>query len=61
MRVSSGATASFVYDGDGRRVKGTVESLTTLYVSPGYEVAGGVVHKATPWAESGWRCARAGC
>ncbi len=59
--VVGAATVSFVYDGDGRRVKGTVGGVATLYVSPEYEVAGGVVHEATPWAGSGWRCATEGC
>jgi RHS repeat-associated protein len=35
--VSGGATASFVYDGDGNRVKGTVNGVTTVYVGSHYE------------------------
>jgi YD repeat-containing protein len=31
--VSGGATASFAYDGDGNRVKGTVNGVTTVYPS----------------------------
>ena len=43
--VSGAATASFVYDGDGRRVKGTVNGVTSYYVGDQYEVSGGVVKK----------------
>ena len=32
--------ATFVYDGDGRRVKGTVNNVTTVYVGSYYEVQG---------------------
>ncbi|GIK75694.1 MAG: hypothetical protein BroJett021_46820 [Chloroflexota bacterium] len=39
------ASAAFVYDGDGRRVKGTVNGVTTYYVGDSYEVSGGVVKK----------------
>jgi hypothetical protein len=35
--VSGGTTASFVYDGDGARVKGTVGGVTTAYVGNYYE------------------------
>jgi RHS repeat-associated protein len=35
--VSGGANASFVYDGDGDRVKGTVNGVTTVYVGNYYE------------------------
>ena len=30
--VSGAATATFVYDGDGNRVKGTVNGVTTTYI-----------------------------
>jgi RHS repeat-associated protein len=43
--VSGAASAAFVYDGDGRRVKGTVNGVTTYYVGDYYEVSGGVVKK----------------
>ena len=43
--MSGAATASFVYDGDGRRVKGTVNGVTSYYVGDQYEVSGGVVKK----------------
>jgi RHS repeat-associated protein len=38
--VSGGATASFAYDGDGNRVKGTVNGVTTVYVGNYYELSG---------------------
>jgi len=37
--VSGGATASFAYDGDGNRVKGTVNGVTTVYVGNYYELS----------------------
>ncbi len=44
--VAGGAvSAAFVYDGDGRRVKGTVNGVTTYYVGDHYEVSAGVVKK----------------
>ncbi|MEZ4864107.1 MAG: RHS repeat-associated core domain-containing protein [Caldilineaceae bacterium] len=39
VSVSGGATASFVYDGDNQRVKGTAGGVTTVYVGNYYEVA----------------------
>jgi RHS repeat-associated protein len=41
--VSSGA--SFVYDGDGARLKKTYGSVTTLYLSPDYEISQGETTK----------------
>ena len=38
-------TSSFVYDGDGVRVKGTVNGVTTIYVGEHYEVSGTTVKK----------------
>jgi hypothetical protein len=35
--VSGATTASFVYDGDGKRVKGTAGGLTTTYIGNYYE------------------------
>ena len=35
--VSGAAAASFVYDGDGRLVEGTVQGVTWLYVNRYYE------------------------
>jgi hypothetical protein len=43
--VGGGAAASFVYDGDGRRVKATVNGVTSYYVGDYYEVSAGVVKK----------------
>jgi RHS repeat-associated protein len=43
--VSGSATASYVYDGDGNRVKATVNGVTSVYVGNYYEVTGGVVKK----------------
>jgi hypothetical protein len=43
VEVSGGASASFVYD--GRRVKATVNGVTSYYVGDSYEVSGGVVKK----------------
>jgi len=45
VSVSGAATASFVYDGDRRRVKATVNGVTSYYVGDHYEVSGGVVKK----------------
>jgi YD repeat-containing protein len=45
VSVSGAAMASFVYDGDGRRVKATVNGVTSDYVGDHYEVSGGVVKK----------------
>ena len=44
-QVSNGVTASYVYDGDGNRVKAVVNSTTSIYVGAYYEVTGGVVKK----------------
>ena len=43
--VSGGASASFVYDGDGNRVKATFGSTTMLYVGNYYEQTGSTVKK----------------
>lgn len=43
--VSGGATASFAYDGDGNRVKGTVNGVTTAYVGNYYELSGSTTRK----------------
>jgi len=40
-----GITATFVYDGDGVRVKGTVGGVTTIYIGEHYEVSGTTVKK----------------
>lgn len=43
--VSGGATASYVYDGDGNRVKATVSGVTTVYVGNYYEQEGSTVRQ----------------
>ncbi len=43
--VSGNATASFLYDGDGQRVKGVVNGVTSYYVGNHYELAGGTIRK----------------
>ncbi len=43
--VSGGASASFVYDGDGRRVKTTFGTTTTVYIGDYYEQTGSTVKK----------------
>jgi len=43
--VSGGASATFVYDGDGQRVKATVNGTTTVYVGNYYEQAGSTIRK----------------
>ena len=35
--MSGGASASFIYDGDGQRVKRTLDGVTTIYVGQHYE------------------------
>jgi len=37
--------ATFTYDGDGNRVKSTIDGVTTYFVGNHYEVANGVVTK----------------
>jgi YD repeat-containing protein len=43
--VSGAASAVFVYDGDGKRVKATLNSVTTTYVGNYYETSGSSVRK----------------
>jgi YD repeat-containing protein len=43
--VSGAASATFVYDGDGNRVKATFGSMTTAYVGNHYEREGSTVRK----------------
>jgi YD repeat-containing protein len=38
--VSGAATASFVYDGDGNRIKGTIGGVTTTYIGNYFEWTG---------------------
>ena len=43
--VSGGASASFVYDGDGQRVKATFGGTTTVYIGDYYEQTGSTIRK----------------
>jgi RHS repeat-associated protein len=43
--VSNRATATFVYDGDGQRVKATFGSSTTVYIGNYYEQTGSTIRK----------------
>ena len=43
--VSGSVTASYVYDGDGKRVKETIAGVTRVFVGNHYEVDNGVVKK----------------
>ena len=43
--VSGSVTASYVYDGDGNRVKETIAGVTRVFVGNHYEVDNGVVKK----------------
>jgi RHS repeat-associated protein len=45
VSVTGAATASFVYDGDGKQIKATVNGTTTVYVGNHYEVKNSVVTK----------------
>jgi hypothetical protein len=45
VSVSGAATASFVYDGDGNRVKSTINGTTTTFIGQHYEVTGSTVTK----------------
>ena len=40
--VSGAATATFVYDGDGNRVKGVVGGVTTTYIGNYFEWSGSI-------------------
>ena len=45
VSVTGAATASFIYDGDGRQVKSVVNGVTTYYVGNHYEKKGTMVTK----------------
>ncbi len=45
VSVSGAAAATFVYDGDGNRVKATFGAMTTVYVGAIYEMSGSTVRK----------------
>ncbi len=36
--MTGNATASFVYDGDGKQIKATLNGITAVYVGNHYEV-----------------------
>ena len=40
--ITSPTSAAFLYDGDGNRVQGTVNGVTTVYVNSSFETSGGV-------------------
>jgi RHS repeat-associated protein len=42
---NNASIATFVYDGDGKQVKATINAVTTIYVGAHYEVTGGVATK----------------
>lgn len=43
--VTGGVTESYLYDGDGKRVKGTGSGTTTTYIGDYYELQGATVKK----------------
>ena len=45
VSVTGAATASFVYDGDGKQIKATVNGITAVYVGNHYEVKNSIVSK----------------
>ncbi|HPP62404.1 MAG TPA: RHS repeat-associated core domain-containing protein [Anaerolineales bacterium] len=45
VSVTGAATASFVYDGDGKQIKATVNGITAVYVGNHYEVKNSIVTK----------------
>jgi RHS repeat-associated protein len=45
VSVSGSVSASFIYDGDGSRVKSTLDGTTTTFVGTHYEVTGSSVTK----------------
>jgi RHS repeat-associated protein len=55
--VSGGASATFVYDGDGKRVKGTVGGATTVYVGDDFEWTGSTSTMKKYYAIGGQRVA----
>lgn len=40
--ITSPTSAAFLYSGDGNRVQGTVNGVSTVYVNSSYETSGGV-------------------
>ena len=45
VKKNTVSMATFVYDGDGRRVKSTINGTTTTFVGSHYEVTGSTVAK----------------
>ena len=43
--MTGAATANFVYDGDGKQIKATVNGITAVYVGQHYEVKNSIVSK----------------
>jgi hypothetical protein len=55
--VSGAAAASFVYDGDGQRVKGTVNGATTAYIGDHFEWTGSTATMKSFYSAAGVRVA----
>jgi len=51
--------ATFVYDGDGNRVKAIVNGMTTVHIGDYYEQTGNTTRSTTTPLGGGWRCGRA--
>ena len=45
VKKNGSTVATFVYDGDGARVKSTINSVTTSFVGSHYEISGTTVTK----------------
>jgi YD repeat-containing protein len=58
--VSGAASATFVYDGDGNRVKATFGSVTTVYVGNHYEKEGSTVRTYKAFVRTPLRRGNAG-
>jgi len=43
--MTNGMTSSYVYDGDGNRVKKTISGVTRVFIGNHYEIDSGVVKK----------------
>lgn len=55
--VSGAANATFVYDGDGRRVKGTVNGVTITYIGDTFEWSGSTATMKIYYTAGGVRLA----
>ncbi len=55
--VSGAATAAFVYDGDGNRVKATVGRATTTYIGDTFEWSGSTATMKKYYSAAGTRLA----